>query len=403
MTRRVLPNRLAPEMHVYAEDFDDVADRFKGIVASASWIAQPGAVMDTVVPTAASYDPLIMTADQLCGYRTDTGDVIYEEKMIIGGAISAFEKRDVPLNEFTMAPGVSSALMCVTSYLKYLGVSEVIFELPSYFASIEQAELLGLNVGLFPSSPRNGYRITANDISLIDRLSSDPIALIVTQPRYGIGYNRSPEEIENLRTALRPGDILVIDEAADQSVPSPLGSINLDGPVRIIRVRGLTKGLGLNSAKVAAILHPASARSYFSEIVDVIGCALDAAALRVITDLARRPQRYLDLLFSAQSFVIEQYNTLRRATSGLPVSLAPIESGYLATAYFPNTNGGDFEEFRSNFLEVAVNIQLPIVRGSSLYFPYDGTGEIIRINYFTTRENIIASGRAFETLLTSLA
>jgi hypothetical protein len=389
-------------MRVFDEDFDAVAAQFKSIMRSSSWIALPGAVTETVVPSAEDYSPLTMTACQLRGYRTDNDEVISLEKGIIAGAISAFEQRELQLDDFTLTPGVSSGLLCIAALLKEMNISEVIFELPAYFAAIEQAELVGLSVALFPSSPDNGYRITPQDLRGMDRLSDGPVALIITQPRYGLGYNRRAEEILALREALNGGDVLIIDEAADQSFPSPLGRICLDGAIPIIRIRGLTKGLGLNSAKIAAILHPNSMREPFGAIVDVTGGALDASTLKLMTELAKEPNRYLNLLSRAQAYVIQQYKLLKQLIHGLPIVLAPIESGYLATAYFPNLKDLPFDEFRARFLSTAIAIKLPIVRGSSLYFPYDGTGEIIRINYFTSRSNMIDSGRAFQTFISAL-
>ncbi|KZC97673.1 MULTISPECIES: aminotransferase class I/II-fold pyridoxal phosphate-dependent enzyme [Thalassospira] len=402
MSRRILRNRRDPELKVYDEDFDLVATRFRPTVTSADWIALPGAVMDTVVPCSDEYPQLSLEASHLKGYKMDTGDVLWTEKQQIASLVAAFDSKLINTDEFTLAPGVSSALLIIMAALKSMGIGEIIFELPAYFAGIEQAELLGLNVGLFPASPSSGYRITPQDIIDIDRISSAPVALMITQPRYGLGYNRKTEELLKLREALRPGDIIVVDEAADQSAPSPFGKVELDGDVKIIRVRGLTKGLGLNSAKIATILHPTDMRPLLGEIVDFTGGAIDAAAMRLVLELAKKPMRYLALLEGARNYVRQQYQTLQSMIMGLPITLAPIENSYLATAHFRSPPNVDFDQFREYFLYTAVEIKLPIVRGSSLYFPYDASGEIIRINYFTPPENMTRSGTAFQKFSTSL-
>lgn len=396
MARRILRNRRDPSLRVYEEDFDIVAGRFKQIIASSTWIALPGAVMDTVVPSAAEYPPLALEASQLKGYKMDTGDVLSPEKAKIGQLLSAFENRHVTANEYTLTPGVSSGLFFIAAALKKMDVAELIFELPAYFAGIEQAELLGLNVALFPASPKSGYRVLPDDLLEFDRISNDPVALVITQPRYGLGYNRAIDEIATIRRAMKPGDFIIIDEAADQSVPSPFGDIELEGQVRIIRIRGLTKGLGLNSAKIAAIFHPPDMRSLFGEIVDFGGGAIDAVALKVTLDFAENPQRYIAFLNAAQAYVRHQHSILQRFILGLPITLAPIESSYLATAHFATVPGMDFEMFRQRFLDIAAEIRLPIVRGSCLYFPYDGSGEMVRINYFTPSDNMTRSGKAFQ-------
>jgi histidinol-phosphate/aromatic aminotransferase/cobyric acid decarboxylase-like protein len=179
--------------------------------------------METVVPCSDEYPQLSLEASHLKGYKMDTGDVLWTEKQQIASLVAAFDSKLINTDEFTLAPGVSSALLIIMAALKSMGIGEIIFELPAYFAGIEQAELLGLNVGLFPASPSSGYRITPQDIIDIDRISSAPVALMITQPRYGLGYNRKTEELLKLREALRPGDIIVVDEAADQSAPSPFG------------------------------------------------------------------------------------------------------------------------------------------------------------------------------------
>lgn len=399
----ILVNPRTPRAVVFDEDFDDVASFFSKIVSARSWSALPGGVIETFVPFASDYKDLTFTANDFSGYPIDTGQYISASKTIIARGLSHIESRDLSSEDFTLCPSVSFALLVILMALKRSGVKTIVVELPAYFASIEQALILGFRVLLWPTLASEGYTIAPSDLETIRLSAPEPIGLLITQPRYGMGFLRSYESIATLRSSLGRGDVLVIDEAADQSVPSTLAKLSTEEGNTVLRTRGLTKGLGLNSARVAAVFHPPKLRALFGELVDFAGGALDAASLAIASQLCESPRRYSDLLLAAQSYVKGQREVLDRSLHGTRIAVSPIESGYIGSAHvFIPESLDNFEEARRIFMEKCRFRRMPVVLGSSMYFPYIGDREIIRINYFTSQQNIIASGAILSEIVASL-
>jgi aspartate/methionine/tyrosine aminotransferase len=399
----ILENPRFSEAEVFEDDFNEIAKYFVDILENKSWSALPGGIVDTYVPAADRYNPITLCADDFRGYKMDTGRYIASNKTVIAGALALIEGRALGFDEFTLCPSVSFGLLIVFLVLKQKKIRTLISELPSYFACIEQADALDFRVMLWPALPDEGYAISARDLDNLRAAISEPVAVLLTQPRYGMGYCRSNQSVQELFDILRAGDVLIVDEAADQSVPSPLAKISPDGEKALIRVRGLTKGLGLNSAKVAAIFHPPQLRSIFGDTVDFAGGALDAASLTLITSLCEEPSRYISLLQAAQTYVRSRKREFEQRLLGLPIVLSPLESGYIGTAHIKfDESFGAISGRRSKFLELCKNFKMPVVLGSSMYFPYAPQQEIIRVNYFTTAENLRASANVLTKIMKSM-
>ena len=400
MRYTVLTNPREPNLSVFEEDFDEVAARFSDIVRNKSWAPLPGGVIDTYVPSSAEYSPMTLQANDFRGYRVDSGSYLAAEKSLIGAALSAVEGRGLDTDDYTLCPSVTFGLFIILLALRRKGIRTIVAELPAYFASIEQATALDFQTFLWPTISSEHYIMSPDDMRFVREHIRGPIVLLVTQPRYGMGFLRSKEYFESLRLELREGDVLIVDEAADQTVPARLGSADHAGDVQLLRVRGLTKGLGLNSARIAAIFHSAEWRESFGELVDYAGGTLDSASVRVMTALSAVPKKYASLLRAAQAYVSTQKAILSGLLHGLPISLSPVESGYIGTAHVRlECRTDEFAVARERFLQICVDEKMPVVLGSSMYFPYDKHTEIFRINYFSTPENIEFSGTVIGKVL----
>lgn len=386
MQLRVFHSLRSQGHHVFADDFDEVSSLFQNVIKERSWNGLPGGVYDTLVPGEDRYQDIHISPGQFRGYRMDSGPYIAASKEKISEGLLAIEGPDLTLDDFTLCPSTSSGLLAIMLMLRETGVRNIVLELPAYFAIVEQANALGLNVHLHTTPEDNGYRLEPEDVQKVTAaFPGTPIALFVTQPRYGLGFNRTGDEFAVFCKAMRPEDFLIIDEAADQSTPSPTASLQnaIDRP-SVIRVRGLMKGLGLNGARVACIFHPRRLRAKFAEIVDYTGAALDTASLAMAIQVVADQTQYAQYLQFAQNFVRAQFHTLEKLLVGSPIRLSPIESGYIATAAVDtNRPASEFAQWREKFLNVCLREKLPIVLGSSMYFPYDFTKEFVRINYFT--------------------
>jgi hypothetical protein len=400
MTYNVLINPRGPDLAVLKEDFDSVAGYFADIVRDKSWSALPSGVIDTFVPSKELYGRFVFEADDFRGYRLDSDDYLAADKSIIGAALSRIEGKTLLDADFTLCPSVSMGLLFTMLAMRRKDIGTVVAELPAYFGCIDQAVALGLRTLLWPTLPTERYSIMPEDVRYIRQKLDGPILLLLTQPRYTMGYLRPPEFFADVRAELRAGDLLVVDEAADQSVLASLGKLDFDGAVPLIRIRGLLKGLGLNSARVAAIFHPNEWRPWFSDIVDYAGGNFDSASLKVATSICSEPKQYADLLSAAQRYVQGQKLKLDSLLRGLPMALSPLESGYIGTAHvsFDVPKSTFFAE-RARFLAICREERMPVVVGSSMYFPYDFQSEMFRINYFVPEEGIFQSGRAISNVI----
>lgn len=403
MRYTILTNPRAKDLVVFDDDFEAVASYFSAIVDGHCWSALPGGVIDTYVPLAPSYVPLILTVNDFKGYRIDSGRNLATDKRTISRALEFVEDRALDESDFTLCPSVTLGLLVVLLTLRRHSVRTLIVELPGYFATIEQAEMFDIQTLLWPTVPSEMYGMSTDDLAYIRGMVSGPVAVLVTQPRYGMGYMRPTEYFMALRAELKAGDVLLVDEAADQVTPASLGKLDHAGVVPMIRIRGLTKGLGLNSARVAAIFHPREWRERITEILDYAGGTLDAGSLRMLLSVCTQPQEYADLLEAARNYVTSQCAKLGALLRGLPVRLSPMESGYIGTAHILLGQGGDdFQDRRRRFLDACKAEGMPVVLGSSMYFPHDLTTEIFRINYFTPPENLDRSAKAIARVLSRL-
>jgi len=400
----VVPNPAAPSLIIFEEDFEKVATIFKDLTETGAYAALPGGVRDTYVPQAERYPLLSLEPDEFRGYRMDSGTYLGEAKRALVQAIVAVEgTSNLVSDNFTICPAVSFALLACALAMKEIGITSVLLETPCYYASVEQSLALGFDVHLLPTSIMDGYRLSTEHLAIARKGIGGRCALIVTQPRYGTGANRHATEITRLRKLLSAGDILVIDEAADQTVPAPMARLPLEGDVELWRVRGLTKGLGLNSARMATIIHPIHLRNLFGDVIDYAGGNLDSASLKLMLGIAADPQFYIAQLRASQEFVRSQWLMFGRDLAGLPVHLSPIESGYFSTLRIDT--GMEPENFllwRSRFLEACYDNRMPVVLGSSMYFPYDQTAEIVRINYFSSPENLRKAAQIFGKVLSDV-
>lgn len=397
----VIPNPEAPSLVVFEEDFDEIALIFKDILADASWSALPGGVRDTYIPSAAHYPKISLEANDFRGYRMDTGAYLGDAKHLLAQAIVAVEGSALcDSDNFTICPSVSFALLACLIALKQIGIKSIFLEAPCYYATVEQGHALGFSIYLLPTNNQNGFLVTAEHVSYARKSVLGRCLLVVTQPRYGTGENRTASEIEHLRSQMHSGDFILIDEAADQTVPAPMAQTSFDGEVQLLRIRGLTKGLGLNSARMATVIHSKELRGTFGDIVDYAGGNLDAASLTLMVGIASNPQFYIAQLRAAQEFVRNQREMFEKNLAGLPIRLSKIESGYFATAHIDTGVSPDaFQAWRQQFLEACLKYRMPVVLGSSMYFPYDLTTEIVRINYFSEPKNLQRAAHIFSRVL----
>ncbi len=369
------------------DDYEWINERyFNEIIKARNWNALPAGWLNPETAAAKGLSLTGISTDEAIHYAIDEGATLGEEKRSILSILSAWESRVVHWDEATLCPSVSTANLAVLFALKNRGFKSIVFESPSYFATREQAELLGFRECRVSGLLENMFEISVENY--LSNLPEGPSAFWLTQPRFGIGVNQSVEKVRALARNIRHGDVLVFDEAAEQSFPSVLSVLG-DVPCDVIRTRGIVKGIGINGLRAAVVLHPSDWRSDFEELLDPVGAALDRFSLRNLSEIAKQKELFPALLRRANLQVNNLRQLAQTLSLGTWIQVAPLTNGYIGSLFLdfkllPRT----YEEKRAALLEYCQKKRMPVVLRASIGFPYDETWEAVRISYFTSEENV---------------
>jgi DNA-binding transcriptional MocR family regulator len=310
----------------------------------------------------------------------------------IGELLSEMEGRPVSKEEFSLCPSATCATLVVLASLKALGVSTIRFETPTYYAPVEQTDAFELPREMIPTFHSDGYSVCRE--LAISNAPHMPLALWMTQPRFGIGSNQSPTFLAAiLKELAQTGSYLVIDEVMDQSFPahlSQLGTISAREDLPLIRIRSFLKAAGINGIRLSVILHSPSMRPHIVNALEMFGGAVDAFSLATISTLAQDRARYRTMLRAAN----DQVNRLRiraeRMLRGTPLHINSLRNGYVGSMVADVSQfGNTWEERRAGLLEGCRRVRTPIVLGASFYVALDPPNETIRLNFLTSPEELL--------------
>ncbi len=307
--------------------------------------------------------------------------------------------------ELTICPSVSTANLVVLSALKVRGYRHICFESPAYFATPIQAEMLGFEVRRVSGTLADDFEIPGR--SFIESFPGTRKVLWLTQPRFGLGTNQDLYALRELASQLSPDDVLVFDEAAEQMFPSVLSAI---GPTSctILRTRGLMKGIGMNGMRLATILHPHDWRADMELMLEPCGASLDRFSLRNFVIFADSPQLLPSLLETANRQASRLRKEVELTTLGTWAKPTLLINGYIGSVVLDFRGlPGDYASKRRAFLYYCRKQRMPVVMRASIGFPHDDAWEAIRLNYFTSEENVSRSAvtlvSAYEYLSERLA
>jgi histidinol-phosphate/aromatic aminotransferase/cobyric acid decarboxylase-like protein len=364
---------------------------FGDILRSRSWAALPAGWHNPSSAGAALFQQRLLSGDNLQRYALDEGFALGDEKSALLRLLSAWEGSPQEWDEATLCPSVSTANLVVLCALRERGVDTLIFETPAYYATLDQARLLGFRVVRIPTFKESEFE--TNPAALIEATKENPFCGIwLTQPRFGIGTNQNLERIRTLAAALPSRTILIFDEAAEQRFPSllsALGSTACD----VIRVRGILKGAGLNGLRLSVIIHPKHWRDRMQGVLETAGASLDRFSLSNAADLARIPELLPKMLAAANAQVIRLRKSLSVLLVGSWAEATALENAYIGSILLDFRNlQGRYSQKRRAFLEYCREQRLPVILRASIGFAYDPTWEAVRINYFTPADNIERAG-----------
>jgi DNA-binding transcriptional MocR family regulator len=325
---------------------------------------------------------------ELVPYYIDEGDALAPIKERIAELLTAWDGYSIGPNEFTLCQSGAVTSLLTLVMLRNRGVTRIIFETPSYFASIEQAAEIGLEVDLVPTVIKNNYSLPPLEPWL---LNSQNVAVWLTQPRASLGFNQPTNVIAELLDNLPRSSYVVVDEATDQTFPIHLGEFaKLHGSEQLIRLRSFTKGMGLNGLRLAAILHSTNQRSWFAGPLELVGGSLDIHSLQAVRILSENPERFRLMLGAANA----QVNSLRARAealvAGSPISVNRLVNGYIGSMVADlSVLGTTHLEGRLNLLEGCRRVRTPVMLGTSSYFAIDPPFEAMRLNFFRTADELL--------------
>ena len=394
--------RLDPNSSLYApDDYEAVNELyFRDILAERTWAALPAGWHNPESAAARSFPLQSIGTEQAMRYSLDEGAALGALKHEALRVLSGWESRLLDWNEVTLSPSVSTANLVVLSALREHGIRRVVFETPAYFSTLLQAELLHLEIRRVASDRSHNFQPPIERI--VEALGQEPCAIWLTQPKFGVGSNQPLAHLQDLRAVLRENDVLVLDEAADQTYPSLTSSLGAPD-CQLIRTRGLLKGIGLNGLRVAAILHSGSWRAAMEFALEPAGGSLDRYGLENFAALAASSNAFQTLLSAANAQVTRLRKELDVRTLGSGLTPSALVNGYIGALFMDFTQlPGAYEDKRKALLEHCRQERMPVVLGASVGFAHDPSWEAIRINYFTSYENVMSSADVLVRALQAL-
>lgn len=349
--------------------------------------ADPSGWVDTYSMAADQVENCPIKPSALARYYIDEGSTLGIQKERVCELLSAWEDRVVSYDGVTLCPSCGNASLIALAALKALGVRQILFETPAYFATIEQAVALGLQFRLVPTFGSDNYALPDLRQTLRNR---EDFAVWLTHPRAGLGFNQDLNTIDRLLNLVGKRGYLVVDEATDQTFPALLGQTHQHpNNGRLLRLRSFTKGMGLNGIRLAAILHPSSLRQAVVDSLEMMAGSVDANSLVFVADQAGKVKVFSGMLQVAN----EQVRTLRekaeRLTRGTRIFVNPLVNGYIGSMVLDLSAFGRTQKTRrARLLDWCRSMRTPVILGASMYFAKDPPSETVRLNFFSHADHV---------------
>jgi len=374
------------EVQFRRDDFDEVNERYFAALRSGSEpFTDPSGWIETYSEAAALLPEIVIPSADLGRYYLDEGDTLGATKDKILSLVSAWENRIIVSRELTLCHSVSAGTFLILVVLRRRGVRTIVFETPGYAVTMNQAEYLGFSTVLIPS-----YRADNFQTTIVDRVPrSRPCAVWITQPRMSLGINQRVDEVKQIVNNLGAEGYLIVDEATEQEFPSLLRAAEIGSHPNLIRIRGITKSMGLNGLRLAFILHDASARDDFESGQEVVGGSLDLFSLRAAALLAGDIPRFQMMLAAARHQTTFLRARAAKLAAGSPIAISPLVNGYMGSAWITFPEPSRYEEYRARLLAFCQERRTAVILAASMRFAFDPSFEAVRINYFSRERHVL--------------
>lgn len=330
----------------------------------------------------------ILSTPKINKYRSDYKKGLVEEKEILINCINDWDVQDYKYDEITICSSVTTASFIVMLFLKSQGISDIFFETPAYFASIEQADAINMKTHLLPTYLKNGFEISEEQFNAITNFKGVK-AIWVTQPRFALGMNQSEKVINKFINTLGKNDYLIIDEATEQYFPAFLYNISFKHFKNIIKVRSFFKGSGLNGPRISYILHHERFRTKIENYLEVVQGAVDCFSLAFAKKHLSNSSFLEKLLIASNNYVTNLRINIQKYTRGTKLYPSILVNGYIGSISISLKKQNNYFKEREELLLFCSQNKVSVILGATMKFAKDISYEYIRINYFNSEYTIL--------------
>jgi len=385
----------------YPDDFDRIYLKyFKKLKDENKLKYDPSGWLNTISFSADTYlFPDVNKHTSIVPYYTDYYDQLYPFKEPIGRLLSEWDNHHFEMNEFTLCSSVTIGSLAILSMFSKSNIQNIFFETPAFYASINQARSLGLSYQLVPTYQSEQFKFILD----FQKLSlKSPIVIWLTQPRMSLGLNQDVKHIQELYSKLPEDSYIVIDEASEQFFPSHLNAITTEKYPRIIKIRNIYKGLGINGVRMSYISHNASLREFIQREIENFQGALDYYSLIHTENWSNNISQFKTMLEVANSQTKNLRIDLSRTFDDEFITFSRLVNGYVGSMSV------DFSNFKSphrinreKLLKYCFENGISIIVGATMKFACHEQKEFVRINFFKPRTEIESATELISNYLKS--
>lgn len=377
--------------HFIEDDFFEINKKyFDRIIKDKNSFLYPSGFLNTKISMLDKLNDITISKKNYVEYHNDSTSNIRPYKEIIQDIFNQWDKHTYSFDELTICHSVTIGSIVILDFLYKNGIRDIVFETPTYYATLIQAEQMNFNIIKVPSYYNDNFLNSLNS-----QKSNTPKAYWITQPRISLGTNQDINYIINLIEGLRDQDYLIIDEATEIMFPSHLSFTTKYKNKNIIKIRSLFKGMGLNGPRISTIIHPIHIKNELNLSLWIYQGGLDIFSLEFLKKISNIDY-FKTILSTSLTQVLETKKILKKNLIGSNIELSNIQNGYIGTLIFRYKNNNYFKN-RKLLLNLLSNNRTVVTLGSSMNFALDKEREFIRLNYYINKEELIKSIKTIKT------
>lgn len=373
------------------DDFFEINKKyFDKILEDGNNYLHPSGFLNTNLSVIEKLEDITINKKNFVEYHNDSTHNILPYKIIIQNLFNHWDNYSYDLNELTICHSVTMGSLAVLNYLYKNNIKDIIFETPTYYATIIQAEQMNFNITKIPSYYEQAFN------NCLQIKNNTPKVYWITQPRISLGINQDIKFIEELIQNLREIDYLVIDEATELMFPSHLSFTTKYKNKNIIKIRSIFKGMGLNGPRISIIIHPKKIKKELDLSLWIYQGGIDIFSLELVKKVCTI-NYYKTVINTSLNQVLETKKILKKHLLGSCVELSNIQNGYIGTLIVNYKNNKNYEENRELLLDLLSKNRIIATLGASMNFALDKRREYIRLNYYIDKEHLIEAINIIKT------